>query len=90
MARIELVDFNEAALAASGKAATKKAGTRRSRAKKTSEPAPVKQVEETVTETVVEENPPVAVAPKPKKADVEKKAPAEKKTPAKKTAKKAE
>jgi large subunit ribosomal protein L17 len=91
MARIELVDFNEAALAASGKAATKKAGTRRSRTKKTSEPAvPVKQVEEGVTETVVEENPPVAVTPKPKKAAAGKKAPAEKKTPAKKTAQKAE
>jgi large subunit ribosomal protein L17 len=88
MARIELVDFNEAALAASGKAATKKAGTRRSRAKKTAEPAPAKNVEnvaENVTEPVVEveaeEHTPVAAAPKPKKVPAEKKAATEKKTP---------
>ena len=93
MARIELVDFNEAAMAASGKAATKKAGTRRSRAKKTTEPAPAKDVEtvvENVTETVAEEKEPVAAAPKTKKAPAEKKVSTEEKTPPKKTAKKAE
>lgn len=41
MALIELVDFNEAALASSAKKETKKAGTRRSRAKKTVETAVV-------------------------------------------------
>ena len=41
MALIELVDFNEAALAVSGKKEEKKAGTRRSRAKKADEAAPV-------------------------------------------------
>ena len=50
MARIELVDFNEAALAAS-KPAAKKAGTRRSRSKKTAETTPVKEAE-TIVETV--------------------------------------
>jgi large subunit ribosomal protein L17 len=54
MARIELVDFNEAALATTGKAATKKAGTRRSRAKKTAEPVAAKDTEN-VAETATEE-----------------------------------
>lgn len=39
MALIELVDFNEAALASSPKKETKKSGTRRSRSKKTAAPA---------------------------------------------------
>jgi large subunit ribosomal protein L17 len=52
MARIELVDFNETALATSDKAATKKASTRRSRAKKTTEPAPATPAKD--VETVIE------------------------------------
>ncbi|MDR3184010.1 MAG: 50S ribosomal protein L17 [Prevotellaceae bacterium] len=55
MARIELVDFNEAALAASDKAAAKKSGTRRGRSKKTTAAAPVQQEKETVAETAAEE-----------------------------------
>jgi large subunit ribosomal protein L17 len=56
MARIELVDFNEAALASSGKAATKKATTRRGRAKKATAATPVKETEsaENVVENVTE------------------------------------
>jgi large subunit ribosomal protein L17 len=83
MALIELVDFNEAALAGGKKAAKK--STRRSRAKKVSAPAaetpaaapvetPVAEtpaVEGTVAETAAE-------APKPKKAPAKSKAKAEK------------
>jgi large subunit ribosomal protein L17 len=92
IARIELVDFNEAALATSGKTATKKTSTRRSRTKKTTGSAPTKPVEavvENVLETVTEEKEPTVV-PKTKKAVAEKRTSAEKKTPAKKTVKKAE
>jgi large subunit ribosomal protein L17 len=84
IARIELVDFNETALASSGKAATKKATTRRGRAKKTTAPAPVAPVKETESvvenvtenepETTAEETSPVAAAPKTEKTSADKKA----------------
>jgi len=57
MAMIELVDFNEAALAASGKDGSKKATTRRSRAKKAVAPV---AVAETNAPAVVETPAPVA------------------------------
>ncbi|MDR3236684.1 MAG: 50S ribosomal protein L17 [Prevotellaceae bacterium] len=60
MAMIELVDFNEAALAASGKGGAKKATTRRSRAKKTAAPAAVAEAQ---TPTVAETPIPVAETP---------------------------
>jgi len=59
MAMIELVDFNEAALAAPSKKKEEKKGTRRSRAKKTEEPqaAPIKKAAPVKVEPKVEVEP---------------------------------
>ena len=55
MALIELVDFNEAALASAPKKEEKKAGTRRSRAKKAAPAAEAPAVETPAAETPAEE-----------------------------------
>lgn len=63
MALIELVDFNEAALASTPKKEAKKSGTRRSRSKKAAAPAAeAPKAEETKVETPAEEAAPEAPA----------------------------